>query len=60
MLIWAPMFGMHPYETLMSSSKCIDGHSYSSFLARIGETMLNMFAKNIVADENTKIQATRK
>ena len=49
------------YETQqIINTKCDSNHAIKSYISSIGEIMFNLFAKNLIADENTKIQATRK
>ena len=40
--------------------KCKNGHLLKTYLKRIGMTMFNLFAKNLVKEENSKIYASRK
>ena len=40
--------------------KCTKDHTLRSYLNAIGKTMFNLFAKNLISDENSKIAKSRK
>ena len=40
--------------------KCAKNHSLGSHVDAIGKTMFNLFAKNLISEENSKIAKSRK
>jgi hypothetical protein len=56
---------MHKLESCQNTmglleTKCGSNHSFSSYVKKIGKTMFNLFAKNLISEENSKIHKSRK
>ena len=41
-------------------TRCIENHQFKVHIKKVGQTLFNLFAKNLIAEENSKINKTRK